>query len=130
MEWQLVVFVVVAIISGGLMSLFLNVLGFSIGKSDCEDNNSLLEIRNKVLRNELEKAENKIADFEESYIKTYEVMVVDNRPYSNHDTIIYLVKANSKSAAIDKMLETYYRESDTSGLDITVLAQVVNMEDK
>ena len=60
------------------MSLFLNVLGFSIGKSDCEDSNNLLEIKNKVLRNELEKAENKIVDLEDKYIKTYEVMITDN----------------------------------------------------
>ena len=75
MNLELVVFTIVAIVSGMLMSLFLNVLGFSIGKSDCEDSNSLLEIKNKVLRNELEKAENKIADLEDKYIKTYEVMV-------------------------------------------------------
>ena len=130
MNLELVVFTIVAIVSGMLMSLFLNVLGFSIGKSDCEDSNNLLEIKNKVLRNELEKAENKIVDLEDEYIKTYEVMVVDNRPYSNHDTIIYKVKAGSKSEAIEKVLLTYYRESGTSGLDITTLAQVVDMEDK
>ena len=130
MNLELVVFTVVAIVSGMLMSLFLNVLGFSIGKSDCEDSNSLLELRNKLLMNELEIAENKIVDLEDEYIKTYEVMVVDNRPYSNHDTIIYKAKAGSKSEAIEKVLLTYYRESDTSGLDITTLAQVVDMEDK
>ena len=113
-----------------ILIIVMECFDFSVDKDKLIERNAWLAANNDMLRDDIEKVENKIADLEDKYLKTYEVMVTDNRPYSNHDTIIYKAKAGSKSEAIDKVLMTYYRESGSSGLDITTLAQVVDMEDK